>query len=137
MLYYLLWYFLTGLPMGEAAGYTFLIVMIYEVFEMSFGLLVTAVSPDLKFAGLVLVFLVTIFNWFNGVVVPYQQIQGFWRYWVCFPPSSSLAVFIPADTRPALLPQPPHLPLRRHDHRSGRRRRRALRRSRPLLLPAA
>ncbi|KAH6634752.1 ABC drug exporter AtrF [Chaetomium sp. MPI-SDFR-AT-0129] len=84
VLYYLLWYFLTGLPLGEAAGYTFLIVMIYEVFEMSFGLLVTAVSPDLKFAGLVLVFLVTIFNWFNGVVVPYQQIQGFWRYWLYY-----------------------------------------------------
>lgn len=82
VVYYLMWYFLTGLPLGQAAIYTFLMVMIYEVFEMSFGLLVTALSPDLKFAGLVLVFLVTIFNWFNGVVVPYGQIQVFWRYWV-------------------------------------------------------
>ena len=84
VVYYLLWYFLTWLPLGEAAGYTFLMVMVYEVFEMSFGLLVTALSPDLKFAGLVLVFLVTVFNWFNGVVVPYAQIQVFWRYWVSF-----------------------------------------------------
>ncbi|KAG8426770.1 hypothetical protein J3459_007818 [Metarhizium acridum] len=82
--YFLLWYFLTGLPLGEAAGYAFLLVMIYEVFEMSFGLFVTALSPDLKFAGLVLVFLVTIFNWFNGVVVPYHQIQVFWRYWLYY-----------------------------------------------------
>lgn len=88
VIYYVLWYFLTGLPLGQAAGYTFLMVMVYEVFEMTFGLLVTALSPDLKFAGLVLVFLVTIFNWFNGVVVPYAQIQGFWRYWVSLPLSS-------------------------------------------------
>jgi ATP-binding cassette subfamily G (WHITE) protein 2 (SNQ2) len=80
--YFLLWYLLTGLPLGESAIFTFIMVMTYEVFEMTFGLLVTAVSPDLKVAGLVLVFLVTTFNWFNGVVVPYSQIQVVWRYWV-------------------------------------------------------
>ena len=57
-------------------------VMIYEVYEMTLGLLVIAFSPDLKSAGLMLVFIVTLFNWFNGVVVPYDQIQVFWRYWV-------------------------------------------------------
>jgi hypothetical protein len=30
----------------------------------------------------VLVFIVCTFNWFNGIIVPYEQIQVFWRYWV-------------------------------------------------------
>lgn len=66
---------------------------------MTFGLFVTSLSPDLKFAGLVLVFLVTIFNWFNGVVVPYQQIQVFWRYWAS-PPSLWFSLQI---SRPELI----------------------------------
>jgi ABC-type multidrug transport system permease subunit len=85
--YFLLWYFLSGLPLGESAIYVFILIMTYEVFEMTFGLLVTASSPDLKFAGLVLVFLVTTFNWFNGVVVPYAQIQVAWRFWASNPPN--------------------------------------------------
>lgn len=42
-----------------------------------------ALSPDLGFAGNVLVFLVCTMNWYNGIIVPYNQIQVFWRYWVC------------------------------------------------------
>jgi ATP-binding cassette subfamily G (WHITE) protein 2 (SNQ2) len=41
-----------------------------------------ALSPDLGFAGNVLVFLVCVCNWFNGIIVPFDQIQVFWRYWV-------------------------------------------------------
>ena len=41
-----------------------------------------AMSPDLGFAGNVLVFVVCICNWFNGIIVPFEEIQTFWRYWV-------------------------------------------------------
>lgn len=41
-------------------------------------------SPDLGTAGNVLVFLVCAVNWFNGIIVPYDQIQVFWRYWVSY-----------------------------------------------------
>ena len=34
--YYLLWYFPSGLPYGEAAGYVFLFVLTYEVFQVSY-----------------------------------------------------------------------------------------------------
>lgn len=100
ILYYLIWYFLSGLPLGEPAGYIFLFVLTYEIFEVRgtfrfcfedamtnftqvlFGLFMMAMSPDLGFAGNILVFLVCVCNWFNGIVVPYSQIQTFWRYWV-------------------------------------------------------
>ncbi|KAJ5660839.1 uncharacterized protein N7484_000211 [Penicillium longicatenatum] len=84
VVYFLLWYFLSGLPLGQSAIFTFVMIMTYEVFEMSFGLLITAASPDLKMAGIALVFLVTTMNWFNGLVVPYDEIQVFWRYWIYY-----------------------------------------------------
>lgn len=44
-----------------------------------------ALSPDLGAAGNVLVFIVCTCNWFNGIIIPYNQIQVFWRYWVSPP----------------------------------------------------
>lgn len=41
-----------------------------------------AMSPDLGVAGNILVFLICTMNWYNGLIVPYDQIQIFWRYWV-------------------------------------------------------
>lgn len=139
-IYYLMWYFLTGLPLGSAAGYTFLMVMIYEVYEMTLGLVVIAFSPDLKAAGLMLVFIVTLFNWFNGVVVPYDQIQVFWRYWVRlqFELNFKSKDRSPANNQiiVAVLHQPFDLPIRRHDHRRQRKRPRGMRSKRPLFVPA-
>ncbi|KAF7503708.1 hypothetical protein GJ744_003333 [Endocarpon pusillum] len=57
--------------------------------------LYVAMSPDLGFAGNILVFLVCVCDWFNGIVVPYSQTQTFRRLL-------------------ALLHQPIHVPLRRH-----------------------
>jgi hypothetical protein len=41
-----------------------------------------ALSPDLGVAGNVLVFIVCTLNWFNGIIVPFHQLQVFWRSWV-------------------------------------------------------
>ncbi|CEJ54144.1 hypothetical protein PMG11_00466 [Penicillium brasilianum] len=82
VLYFVIWYFLCGLPTGEAAGYVFLSLLTFEVFEVLFGLFMIGMSPDLGTAGNVLVFLVCAVNWFNGIIVPYDQIQVFWRYWL-------------------------------------------------------
>jgi len=90
-------------------------VMVYEVFEMTFGLFVTALSPNPKFAGLVLVFLVTTFNWFNGVVVPYSQIQVFWRYWVCVSVRKHCHILVNIDP-PVVLFESSNIPLRGHDY---------------------
>ncbi|KAL8941766.1 MAG: hypothetical protein Q9216_002051 [Gyalolechia sp. 2 TL-2023] len=82
VIYYLLWYFPSGLPLGEPAGYVFVAVLTYEVFQVLLGLLMMAVSPDLGVAGNVLVFMVCTLNWYNGFVVPYSQMQVFWRHWL-------------------------------------------------------
>ncbi|KAF4333979.1 ATP-binding protein multidrug cassette transport [Fusarium beomiforme] len=81
VLYFVLWYFPSGLPLGQA-GYIFLFLLTYEIFQVLLGLFMVALSPDLGAAGNVLVFIVCTCNWFNGIIVPYSQIQVFWRYWL-------------------------------------------------------
>ena len=74
---------------GGEAAYIFLFLLTYEIFQVLLGLFMMALSPDLGAAGNVLVFIICTCNWFNGVIVPYEQIQVFWRYWVsCLSPSS-------------------------------------------------
>jgi len=110
VLYYIIWYFPSGLPLSEA-GYIFLVLFTYEIFQVLLGLFMMALSPDLGFAGNVLVFIVCTCNWFNGIIVPYDQIQVFWRYWVShfWPRLEFLLTFI------ALLPQSFHLSPGGHD----------------------
>ena len=96
VLYYVIWYWLSGLPAGDTAGNVFLSVLTFEIFEVChihnslietqlarpanqytnilFGLFMIGISPDLGTAGNVLVFLVCSVNWFNVVVVPYERI---------------------------------------------------------------
>ncbi|OCK97384.1 uncharacterized protein K441DRAFT_606404 [Cenococcum geophilum 1.58] len=83
VIYFLLWYFPSGLPHSQA-GYIFLFLLTYEIFQVLLGLFMMALSPDLGFAGNVLVFIVCTCNWFNGIIVPYNQIQVFWRYWLYY-----------------------------------------------------
>ncbi|POR36723.1 Uncharacterized protein TPAR_03074 [Tolypocladium paradoxum] len=84
VLYYVLWYFPSGLPLGGEAAYIFLFLLTYEIFQILLGLFMMAMSPDLGAAGNVLVFIICTCNFFNGVNVPYQQIQVFWRYWLYY-----------------------------------------------------
>jgi len=73
-----------------------------------------ALSPDLGFAGNVLVSIVCTCNWFNGIIVPYNQIQVFWRYWVRLPLVHSREGVSLTLNLLAILFEPFHLPPRRH-----------------------
>ncbi|KAK4095235.1 hypothetical protein Purlil1_31 [Purpureocillium lilacinum] len=84
VLYFVLWYFPSGLPLGGQAAYIFLFLLTYEIFQVLLGLFMMALSPDLGGAGNILVFIVCTCNWFNGIIVPYHQIQVFWRYWLYY-----------------------------------------------------
>ncbi|KAL7811019.1 P-loop containing nucleoside triphosphate hydrolase protein [Trichoderma aethiopicum] len=83
VIYYVVWYFPSGLPHNEA-GFIFLFFLTYEIFQVLLGLFMMALSPDLGAAGNVLVFIVCTCNWFNGIIIPYDQIQVFWRYWLYY-----------------------------------------------------
>jgi ATP-binding cassette subfamily G (WHITE) protein 2 (SNQ2) len=99
VVYFLPWYFPSGLPLSEA-GYIFLNFLTYEIyqvrsrmpfthsstnteyFQVLLGLFMMGISPSLAFAGNVLVFVVSVCDRFNGTLVPWDEIQVFWQYWV-------------------------------------------------------
>lgn len=83
VLYWLLWYLPTGLPTdAPAAGYVFLMTLLFFLFQSSWGQWICAWAPSFTVISNVLPFFLVVFSLFNGVVVPYEQLNVFWKYWV-------------------------------------------------------
>ena len=57
-------------------------MLIYEFIYTGIGQFVAAYAPNATFASLVNPLLIGTLVSFCGVLVPYAQIQEFWRYWI-------------------------------------------------------
>jgi ATP-binding cassette subfamily G (WHITE) protein 2 (SNQ2) len=76
-------YYIPGLnPSSSRAGYQFFIVLITEIFSVSLGQAVAALTPSPFISSLVNPFIIIIFALFCGVTIPKPQIPGFWRAWL-------------------------------------------------------
>ncbi|VBB84819.1 Putative ABC transporter [Podospora comata] len=85
VLYFLLWYFPTGLPTeASVAGYVFLMTLLFFLFMASWGQWICAWAPNFTVISNILPFFLVTFSIFNGVVVPYDQLNVFWRYWIYY-----------------------------------------------------
>ncbi|KAF2474648.1 ABC transporter-like protein [Lindgomyces ingoldianus] len=85
VLYWLLWYYPTGLPADSStAGYVFLMTMLFYLFISSWGQWICAFAPSFTVISNVLPFFFVMFSLFNGIVRPYSQLSVFWRYWMYF-----------------------------------------------------
>jgi len=83
ILYWLLWYLPNGLPYdASTAGYVFLMTLLFFLFQSSWGQWICAWAPSFTVISNVLPFFLTVLSLFNGVVVPYSQLNVFWKYWV-------------------------------------------------------
>lgn len=83
VLYWLLWYLPTGLPYdAPTAGYVFLMTLLFFLFQSSWGQWICAWAPSFTVISNILPCFLVIFCLFNGVVVPYSQLNVFWKYWV-------------------------------------------------------
>ncbi len=83
VIYWLLWYYATGLPTDSStAGYVFFMVMLFFLFQASWGQWITAFAPSFTVISNILPFFFVMFSLFNGVVVPYSQLNVFWKYWM-------------------------------------------------------
>lgn len=83
VLYFVLWYFPTGLPYESAvSGYVFLMTMLFFLFQASWGQWICAFAPSFTVISNVLPFFFVMFSLFNGVVRPYASLPVFWRYWM-------------------------------------------------------
>ncbi|KAL1860169.1 hypothetical protein Plec18170_002118 [Paecilomyces lecythidis] len=85
VLYYICWYYTIGFPVSSSrAGSTFFVMLMYEFLYTGIGQFIAAYAPNAVFAALINPLIIGILVAFCGVLVPYAQIQSFWRYWIYY-----------------------------------------------------
>ncbi|UNI23908.1 hypothetical protein JDV02_009700 [Purpureocillium takamizusanense] len=85
VLYFVCWYYTVGLPTASTrAGATFFVMLMYEFLYTGMGQFIAAYAPNEVFASLVNPVVIGTLVSFCGVLVPYQQITAFWRYWMYY-----------------------------------------------------
>jgi len=83
VLYFAGWYFTVGFPHDvNRAGATLFVMIMFEFVYTGIGQFEAAYAPNELFAALVNPVVIGILISFCGVLVPYAQIQPFWRYWL-------------------------------------------------------
>ncbi|KAJ5747534.1 uncharacterized protein N7511_009230 [Penicillium nucicola] len=85
-LYFLCWYFTVGFPSTPSiSGHMFFQMILYEFLYTPIGQAIAAYAPNEYSASLVnpLVLGAGLIG-FCGVVVPYESINVFWRYWMYY-----------------------------------------------------
>lgn len=76
-------YYLPGFNHSSTrAGYQFFMVLITELFSVTLGQMVAAITPSSFISSLINPFIVIVFALFCGVTIPKPQIPGFWRAWL-------------------------------------------------------
>lgn len=85
IIYWLTWYFATGLPTDSSTvGYVLLMTLCMFLFMTSWGQWICAFAPSFTVISNILPFWFVAFSLFNGVVRPYAQLPVFWRYWMYY-----------------------------------------------------
>ncbi|KAE8538371.1 hypothetical protein D1P53_004724 [Cryptococcus gattii VGV] len=85
LLYFALWYPAIGFSFKpEIAGAIYLQMTLYEFLYTGIGQFVAAYAPHEIFAALVNPLLIGVLAMFCGVLVPYDQMTAFWRYWMYY-----------------------------------------------------
>jgi ABC-type multidrug transport system permease subunit/ABC-type multidrug transport system ATPase subunit len=82
-LYFFCWYYTVGFPNDVSrAGSIFFVVLMFEFIYTGIGQFESACAPNELFAALINPIVIGTLMSFCGVLVPYEQIQAFWRYWL-------------------------------------------------------
>ncbi|KAF6819474.1 ABC drug exporter [Colletotrichum plurivorum] len=83
--YWLVWYFPVGLPAtASAAGYAYFMTLLWSLFTASWGQWISAFGPSYSTVSNILPFFFVMVALFNGILVPYDSIPAFWRYWTYY-----------------------------------------------------
>ncbi|WOO79751.1 ABC transporter G family member 14 [Vanrija pseudolonga] len=81
--FFLLLYYGVGFPAASSrAGYFFLMVLFTEIYSVTLGQAVAALSPSIIVAALFNPFLLVLFSVFCGVTAPPATLPYFWRKWM-------------------------------------------------------
>ncbi|MCJ1359333.1 MAG: hypothetical protein MMC33_009334 [Icmadophila ericetorum] len=76
-------HYLPGLQSApDRAGYAFLMILITELFSVTLGQMIAALTPSSFISALLNPFVIITFALFCGVAIPPPQIPTFWRSWL-------------------------------------------------------
>ncbi|KAL4911105.1 hypothetical protein BDW74DRAFT_184620 [Aspergillus multicolor] len=82
-LYFNCWYWGIWFPRDSfSSGFTWMLLMLFELFYVSFGQFIAAISPNELLASLLVPCFFTFIVAFCGVVVPYMAMPHFWQSWM-------------------------------------------------------
>ncbi|KAH2041402.1 hypothetical protein KXW51_000925 [Aspergillus fumigatus] len=82
-IYFNCWYWGVWFPRDSfSSGYTWMLLMVFELYYVSFGQFIAAFSPNELFASLLVPCFFTFVVAFCGVVVPYVALPHFWQSWM-------------------------------------------------------
>ncbi|RHZ43888.1 uncharacterized protein CDV56_101606 [Aspergillus thermomutatus] len=85
VIYFLCWYYTVGFPQdSNKSGATLFVMLMYEFVYTGIGQCIAAYAPNAVFASLANPIFLGILVQFCGALVPYSQIQTFWRYWMYY-----------------------------------------------------
>ncbi|KAJ6004038.1 hypothetical protein N7522_005683 [Penicillium canescens] len=80
VVFFILYYFMVGLPLGFAAGYSFIMFFFFFLFATSWGQWIAAMSADSLVAATLMPFFIILGELFNGILRPHEQMPTFWKY---------------------------------------------------------
>lgn len=76
-------YYMPGFQTASSrAGYQFFMILITELFSVTMGQMIAALTPSPYISALVNPFITITFSLFCGVTIPKPQIPKFWRAWL-------------------------------------------------------
>ncbi|QGA18207.1 hypothetical protein EYB26_005891 [Talaromyces marneffei] len=82
-IYYNCWYWGIGYPRDSfTSGFTYIMILLFELYYIGFGQFIAALSPNELFASLMIPAFFTFVISFCGVVVPYPGLPSFWKAWM-------------------------------------------------------
>ena len=67
---------------SSRAGYQFFIILITELFSVTLGQMISALTPNTYIAVLLNPFIIIVFALFCGVTIPKPRIPKFWKAWL-------------------------------------------------------
>ncbi|KAI9813011.1 MAG: hypothetical protein M1826_002568 [Phylliscum demangeonii] len=82
-LYFNCWYWGVGFPRDSfSAGFTWMSVMLFEVYYVGFGQAIASFSPNELLASILVPVFFLFVVAFCGIIVPYMALPYFWRSWM-------------------------------------------------------
>ncbi|KAJ5162495.1 hypothetical protein N7492_007887 [Penicillium capsulatum] len=80
VVFFVLYYFMVGLPIGFAAGYSFLMFLLFFLFATAWGQWIAALSSDSTVAATLMPFFIIMCELFSGVLQHKAEMPVFWQY---------------------------------------------------------